>query len=64
MAFIAWVVYAAAYLGIARSTAGWQDPRKSRLDQRGRLRGRAVPDLFFVNLVTVGLHSAAVCGVG
>jgi cytochrome c-type biogenesis protein CcsB len=56
--FIAWVVYA-AYLH-ARSTAGWRDKRAAWINVAGFVA--MVFNLFFINLVTVGLHSYA--GVG
>jgi cytochrome c-type biogenesis protein CcsB len=58
MAFIAWVVYA-AYLH-ARSTAGWRDRKAAWINVAGFVA--MVFNLFFINLVTVGLHSYA--GVG
>jgi cytochrome c-type biogenesis protein CcsB len=58
MAFIAWVVYA-AYLH-ARSTAGWRDKKAAWINVAGFVA--MVFNLFFINLVTVGLHSYA--GVG
>ncbi len=58
VSFIAWVVYA-AYLH-ARSTAGWRDRRAAWINVAGF--AAMVVNLFFVNLVTVGLHSYA--GVG
>ena len=58
VSFIAWVVYA-AYLH-ARSTAGWRDRKAAWINVVGF--GAMVFNLFFVNLVTVGLHSYA--GVG
>ncbi|MBO0880758.1 MAG: c-type cytochrome biogenesis protein CcsB, partial [Mycobacterium sp.] len=58
VAFIAWVVYA-AYLH-ARSTAGWRDRKAAWINVAGFVV--MVFNLFFVNLVTVGLHSYA--GVG
>jgi cytochrome c-type biogenesis protein CcsB len=58
VAFIAWVVYA-AYLH-ARSTAGWRDRKAAWINAVGF--AAMVFNLFFVNLVTVGLHSYA--GVG
>jgi cytochrome c-type biogenesis protein CcsB len=58
VAFIAWVVYA-AYLH-ARSTAGWRDRKAAWINVIGFVA--MVFNLFFVNLVTVGLHSYA--GVG
>jgi cytochrome c-type biogenesis protein CcsB len=58
VSFIAWVVYA-AYLH-ARSTAGWRDKKAAWINVAGFVA--MVFNLFFVNLVTVGLHSYA--GVG
>lgn len=58
MSFIAWVVYA-AYLH-ARSTAGWRDKKAAWINVAGF--AAMVFNLFFVNLVTAGLHSYA--GVG
>jgi cytochrome c-type biogenesis protein CcsB len=58
VSFIAWVVYA-AYLH-ARSTAGWRDSKAAWINVVGFVA--MVFNLFFVNLVTVGLHSYA--GVG
>lgn len=58
VAFIAWMVYA-AYLH-ARSTAGWRDRKAAWINVVGFVA--MVFNLFFVNLVTVGLHSYA--GVG
>ncbi|HTY34712.1 c-type cytochrome biogenesis protein CcsB [Mycobacterium sp.] len=58
VSFIAWVVYA-AYLH-ARSTAGWRDRKSAWINVVGFVA--MVFNLFFVNLVTVGLHSYA--GVG
>lgn len=58
VSFIAWVVYA-AYLH-ARSTAGWRDRKAAWVNVVGFVA--MVFNLFFVNLVTVGLHSYA--GVG
>jgi len=57
-AFIAWVVYA-AYLH-SRATAGWRGSRAAFIN----ILGFAVMifNLFFINLVTTGLHSYA--GVG
>lgn len=57
-AFVAWVVYA-AYLH-SRATAGWRGMRAAVIN----IVGFAVMvfNLFFVNLVTTGLHSYA--GVG
>ena len=58
VSFIAWVIYA-AYLH-ARSTAGWRDRKAAWINVAGFLA--MVFNLFFINLVTVGLHSYA--GVG
>ncbi|MBS4728668.1 c-type cytochrome biogenesis protein CcsB [Mycobacterium sp. SM1] len=58
VAFVAWIVYA-AYLH-ARSTAGWRDKKAAWVNVIGF--AVMVFNLFFVNLVTVGLHSYA--GVG
>ncbi|MGW0161946.1 c-type cytochrome biogenesis protein CcsB [Mycobacterium sp. NPDC003323] len=58
VSFIAWVVYA-AYLH-ARSTAGWRDKKAAWINVVGFIA--MVFNLFFINLVTVGLHSYA--GVG
>lgn len=58
VSFIAWVVYA-AYLH-ARSTAGWRDYKAAWINVVGF--AVMVFNLFFVNLVTSGLHSYA--GVG
>jgi cytochrome c-type biogenesis protein CcsB len=58
VSFIAWVVYA-AYLH-ARSTAGWRDKKAAWINVIGFVA--MVFNLFFINLVTVGLHSYA--GVG
>jgi cytochrome c-type biogenesis protein CcsB len=55
MSFIAWVIYA-AYLH-ARSTAGWRDRKAAWVNVAGFVA--MVFNLFFVNLVTVGLHSYA-----
>jgi cytochrome c-type biogenesis protein CcsB len=55
VSFIAWVVYA-AYLH-ARSTAGWRDKKAAWINVIGFVA--MVFNLFFVNLVTVGLHSYA-----
>ena len=55
VSFIAWVIYA-AYLH-ARSTAGWRD-RKAAWINIARFAAM-VFNLFFINLVTVGLHSYA-----
>ena len=58
LSFIAWVIYA-AYLH-ARSTAGWRDKKAAWINVAGFVA--MVFNLFFINLVTVGLHSYA--GVG
>ncbi|MGE2727469.1 c-type cytochrome biogenesis protein CcsB [Mycolicibacterium pulveris] len=58
VSFIAWVIYA-AYLH-ARSTAGWRDRKAAWINIAGFIA--MVFNLFFINLVTVGLHSYA--GVG
>jgi cytochrome c-type biogenesis protein CcsB len=58
VSFIAWVIYA-AYLH-ARSTAGWRDRKAASINVAGFVA--MIFNLFFVNLVTVGLHSYA--GVG
>lgn len=58
VSFIAWVIYA-AYLH-ARSTAGWRDRRAAWINVAGFIA--MVFNLFFINLVTVGLHSYA--GIG
>src|ERR1700691_1756485 len=58
VSFVAWVVYA-TYLH-ARSTAGWRDRKAAWINVMGFVA--MVFNLFFVNLVTVGLHSYA--GVG
>ena len=55
VSFIAWVVYA-AYLH-ARSTAGWRDKKAACINVVGFVA--MVFNLFFINLVTVGLHSYA-----
>jgi cytochrome c-type biogenesis protein CcsB len=55
VSFIAWVVYA-AYLH-ARSTAGWRDRKAAYINVVGFVA--MVFNLFFINLVTVGLHSYA-----
>ena len=55
VSFIAWVVYA-AYLH-ARSTAGWRDKKAAWINVVGFTA--MVFNLFFINLVTVGLHSYA-----
>ncbi|MEU0510220.1 c-type cytochrome biogenesis protein CcsB [Amycolatopsis sp. NPDC006125] len=57
-AFIAWIVYA-AYLH-SRATAGWRGTRAAVINTVGF--AVTVFNLFFVNLVTTGLHSYA--GVG
>lgn len=58
VSFVAWVIYA-AYLH-ARSTAGWRDRKAAWINVVGF--AAMVFNLFFINLVTVGLHSYA--GVG
>ncbi len=58
VAFIAWVVYA-AYLH-SRATAGWRGDRAAVINVIGF--ALTVFNLFFINLVTTGLHSYA--GVG
>ncbi|MCH9666788.1 MAG: c-type cytochrome biogenesis protein CcsB [Actinomycetia bacterium] len=58
VSFIAWVIYA-AYLH-SRSTAGWRDRKAAWINVAGF--AAMVFNLFFINLVTVGLHSYA--GVG
>ncbi|MDI5975827.1 c-type cytochrome biogenesis protein CcsB, partial [Amycolatopsis magusensis] len=58
VAFIAWVIYA-AYLH-SRATAGWRGNRAAWINVVGF--SATVFNLFFVNLVTTGLHSYA--GVG
>jgi cytochrome c-type biogenesis protein CcsB len=58
VSFIAWVIYA-TYLH-ARSTAGWRDRKAAWINVAGLIA--MVFNLFFINLVTVGLHSYA--GVG
>ncbi|QWF79876.1 c-type cytochrome biogenesis protein CcsB [Amycolatopsis sp. CA-230715] len=55
VAFIAWVVYA-AYLH-SRATAGWRGTRAAIINTVGF--ALTVFNLFFVNLVTAGLHSYA-----
>ena len=55
LSFIAWVIYA-AYLH-ARSTAGWRDKKAAWINVAGF--EAMVFNLFFINLVTVGLHSYA-----
>ncbi|VVJ24052.1 Cytochrome c-type biogenesis protein CcsA/ResC [Amycolatopsis camponoti] len=58
VAFIAWVIYA-AYLH-SRATAGWRGARAAAINIVGF--AAMIFNLFFVNLVTAGLHSYA--GVG
>jgi cytochrome c-type biogenesis protein CcsB len=58
VAFVAWVVYA-SYLH-SRATAGWRGTRAAIINVLGF--GVTVFNLFFINLVTTGLHSYA--GVG
>jgi cytochrome c-type biogenesis protein CcsB len=55
VSFISWVIYA-AYLH-ARSTAGWRDRKAAWINVVGFVA--MVFNLFFINLVTVGLHSYA-----
>lgn len=55
VAFIAWVIYA-GYLH-ARSTAGWRGNRAAVVNVLGF--ACTIFNLFFVNLVTAGLHSYA-----
>ncbi len=55
VSFITWVIYA-AYLH-ARSTAGWRDRKAAWINVVGFVA--MVFNLFFINLVTVGLHSYA-----
>ncbi|WP_020668576.1 c-type cytochrome biogenesis protein CcsB [Amycolatopsis nigrescens] len=55
VAFVAWVVYA-AYLH-SRATAGWRGNRAAIINTIGF--AMTVFNLFFVNLVTAGLHSYA-----
>lgn len=55
MSFVAWVVYA-AYLH-ARSTSGWKGRPAAVINSVGF--GVIVFNLFFINLVTAGLHSYA-----
>lgn len=55
VSFITWVIYA-AYLH-ARSTAGWRDKKAAWINVAGFVA--MVFNLFFINLVTVGLHSYA-----
>ncbi len=58
VSFIAWVIYA-AYLH-SRSTAGWRDRKAAWINVAGLMA--MIFNLFFINLVTAGLHSYA--GVG
>ncbi|WP_197320552.1 c-type cytochrome biogenesis protein CcsB [Saccharomonospora sp. NB11] len=58
VAFVAWVIYA-AYLH-SRATAGWRGTRAATINVVGF--AATVFNLFFVNLVSTGLHSYA--GVG
>lgn len=55
VSFISWVIYA-AYLH-ARSTAGWRDRKAAWINIIGF--ASMVFNLFFINLVTAGLHSYA-----
>ena len=55
VSFISWVIYA-AYLH-ARSTAGWRDKKAAWINIVGF--ASMVFNLFFINLVTAGLHSYA-----
>ncbi|OXM44615.1 c-type cytochrome biogenesis protein CcsB [Amycolatopsis thailandensis] len=55
VAFVAWVIYA-AYLH-SRATAGWRGKRAAIINVVGF--SATVFNLFFVNLVTSGLHSYA-----
>jgi cytochrome c-type biogenesis protein CcsB len=55
VAFIAWVVYA-AYLH-SRATAGWRGGRAAVINVIGF--AAMIFNLFFINLVTTGLHSYA-----
>ncbi len=55
VAFIAWVVYA-AYLH-SRATAGWRGGRAAVINVVGFVA--MIFNLFFINLVTTGLHSYA-----
>jgi cytochrome c-type biogenesis protein CcsB len=55
VAFIAWVVYA-AYLH-SRATAGWRGGRAAVINTVGF--AAMIFNLFFINLVTTGLHSYA-----
>jgi cytochrome c-type biogenesis protein CcsB len=54
-AFVAWVIYA-VYLH-ARATAGWRGSRAAVINVLGF--AAMVFNLFFINLVTSGLHSYA-----
>ncbi|NUS66293.1 MAG: cytochrome c biogenesis protein CcsA, partial [Saccharothrix sp.] len=58
VAFVSWVVFA-AYLH-ARATAGWRGRPAAWINSVGF--AMTVFNLFFINLVTTGLHSYA--GVG
>jgi cytochrome c-type biogenesis protein CcsB len=58
VAFVAWVLYA-SYLH-SRATAGWRGTRAAVINVIGF--SATVFNLFFINLVTTGLHSYA--GVG
>ncbi|EHK86827.1 c-type cytochrome biogenesis protein CcsB [Saccharomonospora azurea] len=55
VAFVAWVIYA-AYLH-SRATAGWRGTRAATINVVGF--AATVFNLFFVNLVSTGLHSYA-----
>ncbi len=55
VAFVAWVVYA-AYLH-SRATAGWRGGRAAAINIVGF--AAMIFNLFFINLVTTGLHSYA-----
>jgi cytochrome c-type biogenesis protein CcsB len=55
VAFVAWVVYA-AYLH-SRATAGWRGGRAATINIVGF--AAMIFNLFFINLVTAGLHSYA-----
>jgi cytochrome c-type biogenesis protein CcsB len=55
VAFVAWVVYA-AYLH-SRATAGWRGGRAATINIVGF--AAMIFNLFFINLVTTGLHSYA-----
>ena len=55
VAFVAWVVYA-AYLH-SRATAGWRGGRAAVINIVGM--AAMIFNLFFINLVTAGLHSYA-----